>query len=223
MSSFRTVVALVAVASLAANVYLANKLWAECGKAETRTYTMDEPLVMRTKGGLLEVSRILATEHFESSQSHTILGVPVGNTITHIRVPAVYRYHIELAPEWRIILRDKTFIVIAPPVKPTLPVAIDTALLASYSSGAWSIFTGHTLLNQLQRSITQALALRAITPNYVQIQRETARKTVAEFVAKWLITQARWKAFSSYPVRVFFSDEPIQVMGNIAPLFVGAR
>ena len=56
-----------------------------------------------------------------------MLGVPVGQTTSQIRVTAVYSYHVELAPEWKVTLRDKTFIVIAPRVKPTLPVAIDTA------------------------------------------------------------------------------------------------
>lgn len=220
MNPLKTLLALAFLASLAANFYF---VWSNRGQPELRTVTTDEPVVMRTNGGLLEVTIIRSSERFEASQDHTILGVDVGRTVSRIRVPAVFRYHIELAPEWKILLRDKTFIVVAPPVKPSLPVAIDTARMEKESFGVWSIFTGATLLEQLERSITQALATKAASPAYVQFQREAARKTVTEFVAKWLITQERWKSASSYSIRVFFADEPIQVLGNIPPPYVGVQ
>ena len=135
---------------------------------------------------------------------------------------AVFRYHIELAPEWKVLLRDKTFVVIAPPVKPTLPIAIDTARLEAEASGGWSLITGQTLIDELQRSITGALAGKATSATYIQLQREEARKTVTEFVAKWLITQERWKSASEYSIRVFFSDEPIRALGSIPPPFISA-
>ena len=222
MTFLKTLLALIVVVSLATNAYLASRAWGDSDRTRLRTITTDEPIVMRTEGGRLEVSSIRSPERFEAAQDHTILGVGVGKTVSRIRVPAVFRYHIDLAPEWRILLRDKNFVVVAPAVKPTLPVAIDTALLEAESSGGWSIFTGPALLDQLQRSITQALAAKAVSPTYVQFQREAARKTVTEFVAKWLITQERWKSASAYPIRVFFSDEPIQVLGSIPPPFVEA-
>lgn len=207
-------------ASVAANVYLFNKVW-NGDQPIMHSPVTDEFVVMRTNGGLLEVATINASEQFNASKNHLFLGVSLGTTATQIRVPAVYRYHIELAPDWRIILRDKTFIVVAPPVKPSLPVAIDTSRLEANSFGVWSLFTGKSQLNQLQRSISASLATKAASPVYVQLQRETARKTTAEFVAKWLITQERWKSASAYTIRVFFADEPTHVLGNIPPPFVG--
>lgn len=169
--------------------------------------------VMRTKGGLLQVSTISSPEIFQSTQTHTLLGVPVGNTISQIRVPATYHYHIELAPEWKISLKDKTFTVITPRVKPTLPVAIDTAHLERLDSGTWSLFTGNAQLNELQKSITQNLALKAATPAFIALQREASRKTVTEFVSKWVLAQKRWEPSAGYTVRVFFTDEPIEALG----------
>ena len=203
-------------ASIAANLYLANKLW-NGEKPIVFSPVTDQHVVMRTSGGLLEVSTIKASEQFDVSKDHTFLGIPLGNTATHIRVPVVYRYHIELAPDWRILLRDKTFIVVAPPVKPSLPVAMDTTRLETRSSGAWSFFTGKTQLVELEKSITPSLATKAASPVYIQLQREAARKTTAEFVAKWLITQERWKSASAFPIHVFFADEPIQALGNMPP------
>ena len=221
MNPFKSLTVVILVAalgtSLLGNAYLKNKVRDLSDNPEVRFITTDEPVVMRTKGGLLEVSTIKSQERFESSTVDSILGIHLPKAVTRISVPAVFRYHIELAPEWKILLRDKTFIVIAPPVKPSLPVAIDTAGLQKESFGVWSLFTGESQRDKLQRSMTAALAIKAASPKYVQLQREIARKTVTEFVAKWLITQEEWKLAKAYPVRVFFSDESIHALGN-APL-----
>lgn len=208
----------VVLVSLAANAYFvwAGRVVPVCS---TETSQME---VVRIKGGLLEVSSIKAQERFDRSTDETILGVFIGKTISSIRVPAVYRYQVELAPEWKVLLKDKTFIVVSPPVKPSLPVAIDTEKLEAEASGRWSFFTGEDRKAELLRSITKTLAAKAVSPSYVQFQREMARETLKEFVAKWLVTQERWKSASSYPIRVFFSDEPIQALGSVPQPFAGS-
>jgi len=120
----------------------------------------DEIMVMRTPGGLLEVSRINATEEFDTRFVHLLLGVPVGETVPRIRVPAVYRYHIELAPQWRVLRTSDTFTVVAPPVKPSLPVAVDLGRMEKESSGTWVLlpFTGTQALDDLERQLTARLA-----------------------------------------------------------------
>jgi hypothetical protein len=186
----------------------------------TQSPAADQFEVIRTKGGLLAVSTIKAPEFFQATADHQVLGVPVGQTTSQIRVSALYSYHVELAPEWKVTLRDKTFIVIAPRVKPTLPVAIDTAKLERYASGTWSLFTGESELNRLQGSITASLAAKAALPSYIQFQREAARTTVTEFVTKWLVGQERWQPATAYKVQVFFADEPIEALGAAPPPFV---
>ncbi|MES1196667.1 MAG: hypothetical protein ABUL58_06970 [Steroidobacter sp.] len=220
MGTVKLAVIIAAIVSIFLNIWLVRKIWHHEEAPVIHTVITDAPVVMRTNGGLLEVSTITSPERFESTIDHTILGVPVATTVTTIRVPATYRYHIDLAPEWKILLRDKTFVVVAPAVKPSLPVAINTAKLEAQSLGVWSLFTGHAEIEQLQRSITQALADKAGSTAYIQMQRESARATVKEFVAKWLITQEQWKSATSYPIKVFFSDEPIQALGSIPPPFV---
>ena len=203
-------------ASLVANVYLAWQIkpsWFGASLA----LSPDRIEVIRTPGGLLQVSTIASPEVFQTTQNHTIFGLPVGQTTSQIRVPATFNYHIELAPEWKITVRGKAIIVIAPRVKPTLPVAIDTARLEKLTSGAWSLFTGKAELDQLEKSITQSLAEKAATPQFIQLQREAARKTVTEFVAKWVLEQKRWKPSAGYAIQVFFVDEPIEVLGSEPP------
>jgi hypothetical protein len=68
----------------------------------------------------------------------------------------------------------------------------------------------------LQKSITASLATKAATQELLQVQRESARKTVAEFVQKWVVEQPQWKATKTPVVLVFFADEPLGV--RVAPL-----
>jgi hypothetical protein len=174
-------------------------------------------VVMRTPGGLLEVSTISAEERFDSTTSHTVLGVPVGKTVAQVRVPAVYRYHIPLAKDWNLSSTGNTLVVIAPPVRPSLPVAIDTAKLESFSAGIWSPLTGAAAVASLQKSITSTLSAKAATPDLIKLQREAARQTVTEFVQKWVVQQPKWQGAQVPTVFVFFEDEPLGQ--RAAPLF----
>lgn len=219
--TMRIVFALLVVASLLANLYFVLRDGGASRRVVvTQSPSVDQFEVIRTKGGLLAVSTIKAPEFFQATADHTVLGVPVGQTTSQIRVQVVYRYHVELAPQWKVTVRDKTFIVIAPRVQPTLPVAIDTAKLERYASGAWSLFTGEAELDRLQRSISASLAAKAALPSYIQFQREAARTTVTEFVTKWLVAQPRWQPASAYKVQVYFADEPIEALGAAPPPFV---
>lgn len=203
------------IGSLCANAYFAMQLMTGAqGRISVTHSAVDQIEVIRTNGGLLQVSSLRSPEMFQTTKDHTIFGVHVGKTTSQIRVPATFNYHVEMAPEWKITVRDKTFIVIAPGVKPTLPVAIDTAQLEKMSSGTWSLFTGNSELDQLQKSITQSLAQKAATPLFIQLQREAARKTVTEFVTKWILERRGGKPGAGYTVRVFFADEPIEVLGS---------
>ena len=167
-----------------------------------------EILVMHTTGGLLEVSRINATEQFDQAFVYTVLGAEVGRTVAHIRVPAVYRYHIELAPEWEVYRKGDLFKVITPPVKPSLPVAVDLAKMEKDVGGTWYLvpFNEQEDLDALERKITATLAKKAASPVYMNMQREEARKAVGEFVGKWLIDQKAWKEAKSPRIEVVFGE-----------------
>jgi len=194
------------------------KLWATTG-SDVRSASSDEIMVMRTRGGLLEVSRINATEVFDTRFVHSVLGVEVGETVPRIRVPAVYRYHIELAPQWRVLRTEEVFTVVAPAVKPSLPVAVDLERMEKDASGTWVLlpFTETEALDSLERRITARLARKAVMPAYIQLQREAARRTVGEFVQKWLVTQAQWNTASRPRIRVLFADEPVGSIDTLAP------
>ena len=200
--------------SLLANALLAIWLWrAQPPAPPPLPNTVGQAVVLRTPGGRLEVAELRQLESFEVSRDHDVLGVPMGSTYSRVRVPAHYRYHVELAPEWRVrVLPDGGVRVIAPRVQPSLPVAIDTAQLQTESRGLWSLFTGPAQVKALERSITAQLARKAVTAPMLERQREAARKTVSEFVTKWLMTQSEWRPHAGQPVQVLFADEPIEAL-----------
>jgi hypothetical protein len=177
-------------------------------ESEVHSGLGSEILVMRTPGGLLEVSTIRAIEQFDKKFVYSILGMRVGETVPRIRVPAVYRYHIKLAPEWKVARTDDVFTVIAPPVKPSLPVAVDLAKIEKDVGGSWVLvaFNADDDLDSLERQITAKLGEKAASPVYLQLQREAARTTVTEFVKKWLVTQEPWKAAKQPRIEVLFAD-----------------
>ena len=216
-----SLVGLVLVASVGANAFLAWRSARTVRQVEVQLASPDQVEIIRTPGGLLQVSTIRSPETFQATTDHKFLGIDLGRTTTQIRVPATFDYHIELAPEWRVSVRGDGVLVIAPPIRPTLPVAIDTARLEKFSSGTWSLFTGPGELEALERSITQTLAIKAGTPSYLAFQREAARQTVQEFVAKWLLTQERFRTLPKRSIRVFFADEPISAMSEVSPVFAG--
>ncbi len=204
----KLIAGVVIAVSLMMNVFLAQRLWNVPPKTEMRQ-SSDNMIVMQTPGGLLEVSTITSEERFDSATNHTVLGVPIGTTVAQIRVPAVYRYHIPLAKEWTLRSTGEALLVIAPPVQPSLPVAINTAKLEGFKSGLWSPITGTQSISTLQKTITQSLEKKATTNDLLLLQRESARKTVTEFIQKWVVAQQRWKGTKAPVVLVFFSDEPL--------------
>ena len=178
-------------------------------RGEVISSAPEEILVMRTRGGLLEVSRIHATEVFETTFTHTLLGVTVGQTRPRIRVPVVYRYQVALAPEWQVMRTGREFTVVAPPAQPALPVGVDFRRMQKETSGTWVLlpFTEDESLADLERELSDKLARKATLSAYLDLQRPLARRTLEEFVRKWLLTQARWSTEAGATVRVYFADE----------------
>lgn len=157
-----------------------------------------EPIVMRTKGGLMEVSLITSNEQI----TQVFPGFFVDTAVT-VTVPATYRYQIELAPEWKFMRHENMFVVVAPKIKPQVPAAFNTAGMTVNANLPFSFNQKLAVLQQ----VTPLLNSRANT--YIPRQKEMARKTVSEFVKKWVLEQERFKNEKNLKVLVLFDDEPI--------------
>jgi hypothetical protein len=172
--------------------------------------------VLRTPGGLLEVSHINApAETVQMTSPGKIGPFDFGSNVSKIRVDAVYRYHIPLASKWTIIRNRSQVYVVAPPAVPTVPVAIDTASLRQETSAGWLRFDKETTAKEAHALLTKTLGDRSKSVSYINQQREVARQTVKEFVAKWGV--APMNSVPPQNVHVVFSDESISNL--VGPAF----
>jgi hypothetical protein len=181
---------------------------AEVVQGVTRSVPAEEIIVVRSSGGLLQTATVKADEMLDATYTHSILGVKVGEVAPRIRCRAYYSYHVKLDPEWRVVRKNGVITALAPPLTPTLPVAIDTATLEKAIGGTWLLvpFTGDEDLDALERSITAKLARKASTDEYKQRALEESRKTIAEFIRNWAVHSGQ----DVGSVRVLFEGEPVR-------------
>ena len=198
----------IAAAAIALGIgWVAQRLDGDQREVRSSIVAPEKPVVMRTKGGLLEVATVRALERFTREDSRDFWGIDLGTTVSQIQVPVTYRFHIEMAREWPIEVRGRTAIVRAPAIKPSLPVAFDTTLMEKYTRAGWARFNKEENLEALQRSMTPTLAARASGDAYRGLAEEAARRTIAEFITIWLLKETEWKRDSAHNVVVLFPDE----------------
>ncbi|MEZ5318376.1 MAG: hypothetical protein R2752_13330 [Vicinamibacterales bacterium] len=204
---------LAAFTILAATIVLAVLFWQRTGwtpppRDLTTAWQTRPPVVEATPGGLLEVATVRMTEDFYRSDSRTWWGIYLGSTVSQIQASAVYRYGVPLSdPAWQIAARGQTAVVVAPDLRPSLPVAIDTATLREKTENGWARFDKQEQLDALRRSLSTELETRANDPARMVLARDTARRTIGEFVDRWLLAQDEWTADVFNTVKVFFADE----------------
>jgi len=187
--------------------WVAQRLDGDRREVRSTIVAPERPLVMRTKGGLLEVATVRALERFTREDSRDFWGIDLGTTVSQIQTPVTYRYHIEMAREWPIEVRGRTAVVRAPAVKASLPVAFDTALTEKYTRAGWARFNKGQNLEALERSMTPTLAERAVGDAYRGLAEDAARRTIAEFVTIWLLKETDWKRDPAHKVVVLFPGE----------------
>ncbi len=163
-------------------------------------------------GGNLEVAKIEITEIFSRSDERRILWdtVSLGTTVTEIRVPITYRYHLRLDDPWRLEVSGQTCLVYAPAIRPTQPPAIHTDRMSKRAQEDWLRFDADEQLEQLERSITPRLVVRAAGGEHLALVREPSRRTVAEFVRDWLLREDQWRRDRFHAIKVVFPDEDMR-------------
>ena len=146
--------------------------------------------VTGTKGDILELATLEADETFTRMDARTTAWnlVYLGTTVSEIKAPAVYRYHLKLSDDWQVTQNGDTFLVVAPLIRPSLPPAIRTDKMEKKSAAGWARFNSAQNLTELEKSITPMLERRAGNPTHIDEIRESARKAVAEFVKTWALS-----------------------------------
>ena len=172
--------------------------------------------VVSTEGDILELAQVEAEESFTRADSRSLFGdlVYLGTTISEIRVPVVFRYHLKLSDEWQIVIEDQEVRVLAPRVRPSLPPAIRTEGMEKKSASGWLRFNAAENLAQLEKGLTPQMERRAGDKRHLDLAREASRKSVEQFVRKWVLESH--PDIGQMKVLVTFPDEVDQTR-NVLP------
>jgi hypothetical protein len=175
----------------------------------TNTFVSAIPTIAPDSGLRLELASFEAVEILRSTDELRVAWdlIPLGTTVTEIRVPVTYRYHLRLDEPWRLEVEGQICVVHAPPIRPTVPPAIDTGRMEKYSDRGWMRFNEDEQMEELERSITAAVSARAADGTHLELVRERCRLEVAEFVRSWLLVEDHWREDRFRSVIVLFADE----------------
>jgi hypothetical protein len=175
----------------------------------TQTFTQHIPEVSTTHGDILELTTSRSEEEFRRTDSKKIAWdtIDLGTTVSVIRVPATFQYHLRLSDSWRLAARDKVCYVLAPSFHPSLPTAFQTDQMQKSTESRWARFNKSDNLAELEKSITPQLDERARDPKHVKLVREACRQSVGDFVQKWLMKEDFWRNDRFSSIVVVFSDE----------------
>jgi hypothetical protein len=194
---------------LAGAVYLAGRgPW--FGEKQEQHERLDSAkvLVIRTPGGLLEVSTLVRNEQFAWSTKHTCALIDCSDliqaTISEIRLPVHYTYRIPLSETWILQANGSHYTLTVPNEQAKVPAAVDFSKMEMRTIKGWLSPSEKENRESLLRQLGPELARRATQQHYIDAQRVEARKTVAEFADKWMREQGTQKGL---PVRVIFKDE----------------
>lgn len=198
------VAALVAAAALGAWYQLARF----GGSVEQKVEILDpaKVQVIRTPGGLLQVSELARTEEFgwQTAWDCPVLDCStLPKTVSKIRVKAHYVYRVPLAADWRLEPEGDHYRLSLPPVQLQAPVAFETASMEILTTEQ-SMFSPAVAPNRENalRRLGPELATRGATPAYLDAQQRSAEQTVREFARKWMVEQGKRV---ERPIRVVFA------------------
>src|SRR5204863_7545034 len=140
-----------------------------------------------------------------------------GKTVSEIRVPVTYRYHLRLSDPWQLDVLGQSCIVFAPRIRASLPPAIHTDRMEKNSEAGWGRFNAREQMTDLEKSITPTLSQYASDGKHTALAREQCRKTVAEFVKTWLLKEDHWRTDRFRTIKVIFADETNAVPEQVLP------
>jgi hypothetical protein len=167
-----------------------------------------------TEGNILEVATAESPELFSRTSNLAMFGrvLPGTTTVSEITVPATYRFHIDLNDEWNLVADGKRLLVMAPAVRPSLPVAFDTGGMKKKTQSGWARWDGAENLAALEKEITGKLTERATQPTTLEKIRGESREAVAQFVRKWLLDKEAWGEGRFEEIVVVFGGEDGKVI-----------
>ena len=175
-------------------------------RRENINFTFTDRLteISKSQGALLEVAILKSVEGFKRSTTNWR-----GTTVSEVRVPAVFKYNVSLKDQWTIETREsenaKICIVLAPRLKPSVPVPILTHQMEKFSKEGWLRWDANEEMDVLISEITPQLSRRARAK--MELARDKARLTIGEFTKTWLLEADHWRTDRFSVIQVVFQDE----------------
>jgi len=217
LASLAWPIAMVLIALIVAFVFLktldkAEKIADEFLPRNIKT-TYEEHLasVRATEGNILQVGVIESTEILRREDTMKLFGdlFEVGTTVTEIRIPAVYKFEIDINEKWdinsQISEKNSVLTIIAPSIKPSLPVAFDSQRMEKFVQEDMLRFNAAEQMQALEKEITPTL--NRLAPQKIDLVRDKARMAVAKFVQNWLRREQQWDTEKFSMIAVYFQDE----------------
>jgi len=169
--------------------------------------------------GNLELATSTVTETFKQTDERWILwdSVSLGQTVTEIKVPVTYRYHVRLSDSWKIEVDHGNCMVMAPCLRASLPPAIHTDKMEKRTDSGWLRFNADEQMTELEKTITPTLTTYASDQRHLDFVREECRKTIARFVLKWLLMENVWREDGVRSIVIVFEDEKRDPVGALQP------
>jgi hypothetical protein len=185
----------------------------------THTFEAAIPQISGVGSGNLELATAEQVETFRAEDAKSVLWdwIYLGRTVSELRVPVTYRYHLRLADPWHLETAGQTCIVYAPTIRPSLPPAIHTDRSEKRSDAGWARFNAREQMDALEKTVTPTLVQYASDPRHLALVREECRKTVAAFVRTWLLQEDHWRKDRFHTIKVIFPDEPVQEAAQMPP------
>ena len=175
--------------------------------------TFEEHLtaVRTTDGNILLVGVVESTEILRREDTMKLFGdfFEVGTTVTEIRVPAIYKFEINIDEQWdinsQINEQNSVLTIIAPNIKPSLPVAFDSERMEKFVKEDMLRFNAEEQMLALEKEITPTL--NRLAPQKIDLVRDKARMAVAKFAQNWLLREQQWDREKFSVIAVYFQDE----------------
>ncbi len=186
----------------------------------TTTFVSAIPRLVPDGGTKLELTVLEASETLSETDNRRVFFdlVPIGSTVSEIRVPVTYRYHLRLDEPWRLEVAGGRCLVHAPAIRPSLPPAIHTDGMEKRSESGWLRFDEDERMAELERRLTPTLSDRARDPDRIDLVREHCRRQVEQLVRNWLLLENQWGPGRFTHIEVVFADEAGIEPTNLTPV-----
>lgn len=170
--------------------------------------------IRATQGDVLELAVLESVLTFEHADAWRNVPDGLGKSVSQVSVPAVFRFFVKISEPISVRAEEQDggillCTVVAPKLRPVLPVAFDTSKTVWKRDVGIFRFNGEEMTDALREKISMRLVLSAKNHAKTAAVRDAAREAFADFVRQWLqeIRGLRERFGENVSVKIVFADE----------------